>query len=227
MNNSITDIFFDLDDTLWNFQKNSALTFDYIFSQSGYDIQLEQFLEVYKPINEDYWARYRDGKIDKSTLRYGRLQDTFKILDFEITNDQIIQISEDYQLYLSEFNNLFPKAEETLKYLFEKYNLHILTNGFKEVQIRKLNNSGISQYFKTLTTPEDVNVKKPHALIFEKALEKAETQKGNSVMVGDNLEADIFGAEQSGWQAIHFNLSEQVSYNGQTIKSLEELKNTL
>jgi len=147
----ITDIFFDLDHTLWDFDRNSALTFDTIFKKNKINIDLNEFLNQYKTINLQYWKLYRNEKVDKKVLRFGRLNDTFLALNFNVERDIINQLSEDYITYLTDNNYLFDNTIEILDYLSLKYNLHILSNGFEEVQYKKLNRSNIYHYFKTIT----------------------------------------------------------------------------
>ena len=140
-------IFFDLDHTLWDFDKNSALTFEKIFKINSIEINLDSFLEVYVPINFNYWKLYRQNKVDKSNLKFARLNDTFKVLQVNLSASLVHKLSDDYVTHLSSFNHLFPGTKEILEFLSSKYNLHIITNGFKEAQQAKLNQSNIDQYF--------------------------------------------------------------------------------
>jgi len=201
----IKHVFFDLDHTLWDFDKNSALTFDKIFKQHQVELSLDTFLEVYEPVNLQYWKRYRDDEIDKMELRYGRLRDTFDAVNFTIEDRLIEQLSHAYIDHLSSFNHLFEGTMEVLNYLQPKYQLHIITNGFEEAQLRKMNSSAITTYFKTVTNAEIAGVKKPNPIIFEYALNLAKAQPHESIMIGDNYEADVLGALNVGYDAIFFN----------------------
>ena len=198
-------IFFDLDHTLWDFDKNSALTFEKIFKLNDLNIDLSAFLEVYVPINLQYWKLYREEKIDKKSLKFARLNDAFKALDLEVSARIIHKLSDDYITHLSTFNHLFPDTIALLEYLQPKYTLHIITNGFKEVQHGKLNQSNIDHFFQTVTNSEMVGVKKPNPKIFKHALQMAKATAEESLMIGDNLEADIMGALNFGMDAICFN----------------------
>lgn len=222
-------IFFDLDHTLWDFEKNSNLTFKQLFSTHKIELELENFLAVYSPINFDYWKRYREERVCKEDLRYGRLRDTFDALNFVISDKLIHQLSIDYIDVLPNNNFLFDGVFELLDYLQPKYKLHIITNGFKEVQSLKLEKSGIIKYFDEIITSESVGVKKPNPKVFNYALNKARATAANSVMVGDNLEADIKGALNCGITSIHFNLDdenfEQKKYI--SVSSLLEIKQYL
>ncbi|MFD1160837.1 MULTISPECIES: YjjG family noncanonical pyrimidine nucleotidase [Hwangdonia] len=224
----ITDIFFDLDHTLWDFDKNSALTFDKIFKLNNININLNEFLAYYEPINLNYWKLYRDEKIDKASLRFGRLNDAFSAVDFTVENHVIHQLSEDYITHLSSFNHLFENTFEILDYLKHNYTLHIITNGFSEVQQGKMKNSNIIHYFKTVTNSESVGVKKPNPKIFNHALKAANTPVNKALMIGDNYEADILGAINIGMDAILFDTkNEAINEDVKQINNLIHLKNYL
>ncbi|MCM4160460.1 noncanonical pyrimidine nucleotidase, YjjG family [Antarcticibacterium flavum] len=223
--NNIKHIYFDLDHTLWDFDRNSALTFETIFKEEKLDISLPQFLETYVPINNNYWKLYRDNKISKEDLRTGRLNDCFKCMSLDVAPQIINNLSNNYIKYLPTYNHLLEDTLEILDYLKGHYQLHIITNGFEEVQHTKLTNSGISDFFQTVTTSEEAGVKKPDMNIFLKALKKSMALPENSVMVGDNYEADILGAHSVGMKTIFFDYygkKEPVQSAG--IQKLNELK---
>ena len=203
--NKITDIFFDLDHTLWDFDRNSALAFAKIFEINNLAINYNEFLTIYSPINFQQWKWYREERITKAQLRYGRFKKTFDKMGITVTDDVIDKLSDDYIDYLPENNILFDGTIELLDYLAPKYKMHIITNGFQEVQTTKMEKSGLAPYFETMTTSESANVKKPHAKIFKIAMEKAGTIAGKSIMIGDTYEADIVGAINVGMDAICFN----------------------
>lgn len=217
----ITDVFFDLDHTLWDFDKNSDLAFEKIFRINAIEVDLNEFLSHYREINFQYWKLYRDAKIDKDKLRFGRLKDTFLASKIKIDDAIIRQLSIDYITYLTDNNYLFENAIEILDYLSLKYNLHILSNGFEEVQYRKLTKSNIHHYFKTITNGEDIGVKKPHAEIFHYALKMAETDVSRSIMIGDGYEADIEGALNVGMDVIYFDTNK--TNNKTSVKQISEL----
>ena len=200
--NGITDVFFDLDHTLWDFDKNSALTFNRIFKINNIPVNLELFLSYYEPINLKYWKLYRDEKVDKASLRYNRLNEAFEAVGYKLSAEVINKLSVDYITHLSSFNHLLENTFEILDYLYQNYSLHIITNGFEEVQNGKLTKSNIHHYFKTVTNSEMVGVKKPNPKIFNHALQAANVRADQSVMIGDNYEADILGALNTGMTAI-------------------------
>jgi putative hydrolase of the HAD superfamily len=221
-------IFFDLDHTLWDFDKNSAFAFDVIFKKHNLEISVVEFLEYYIPRNHHYWKLYQVNKISHEDLRYYRLKDVFDVLNFEIADEMIHQLSVDYINHLPDNNLLFDGALEVLSYLKEHYHLHIITNGFGEVQGRKLKNSKIDHFFQTITNSEMAGVKKPHPNIFEFALSLAKAKKEESVMIGDSLEADVEGALSYGIDAIYFN-EQNINIQKQIhqVNHLLELKNIL
>ena len=222
----VNNIFFDLDHTLWDFDKNSDLTFFKILKKNNLNIDVSRFLNSYHPINRKYWELYRENKVSKADLRYYRLSDTFKKLNYDINDDLINQLAIDYIENLSDFNHLIPDTLIVLNSLKSNYRMHIITNGFKEVQKRKLEKSKLIQYFDSVTISEDVGVKKPHKLIFDHALTAANANVENSVMIGDNFNADILGALGVGMKAIYYDFhktNEQERENLIIIKNLKEL----
>lgn len=218
----IKHVFFDLDHTLWDFEKNSNLTFEKLFKTHNVELNLQDFLTEYVPINFQYWKLYREEKVSKEDLRYGRLKETFDNLNFSVTDDLIHLLSEEYIHVLPSNNHLFEGTIELLEYLHPKYELHIITNGFEEVQNLKLEKSGIEKYFNSIITSESVGVKKPNPKVFKYALDKANAKADNSIMIGDNLEADIIGAIQCGITSIHFNL-ENLKYADKKYISVSHL----
>jgi putative hydrolase of the HAD superfamily len=225
---NITDIFFDLDHTLWDFDKNSVLAFDKIFKQHYPTINTEKFIEIYAPINQACWKLYQVDEITHVELRYNRLRQSFDAMGFIISDEEIDRIAYDYIAFLPDNNQLFDGAIEVLEYLLPKYRLHIITNGFAEVQGKKITKSGLGNYFKTVTNSEMAGVKKPHRNIFEFALSLANVKKENAIMIGDCIDADVRGAIDFGMQAILFDEKEIHSVEGiKTIRHLLELKKIL
>ncbi|OUR99406.1 noncanonical pyrimidine nucleotidase, YjjG family [Flavobacteriales bacterium 33_180_T64] len=224
----IKHIFFDLDHTLWDFDKNSALTFEKIFEVHNIAVSTSDFLSVYEPINLNYWKLYREEKIDKENLRYKRLKDSFVAVDYHVSDDVINKLSEDYITYLTTFNHLFDGTIEILEHLHTYYHLHIITNGFEEAQQRKMDNANIARYFKTITNSEAAGVKKPNPIIFNHALDLAKAKADESIMIGDNFEADIIGAMDVGLDVILFNYHNyDASDTIKQVKELQDLKRFL
>ena len=225
MSTRIKHVFFDLDHTLWDFDKNSGLTFEKIFKLNAIDVELNSFLKFYEPINLNYWKLYREERVTKPQLRYGRLKDAFDQLELVVEDDMIHHLSEAYIEHLSSFNYLFEGTHELLKYLEGKYELHIITNGFSEAQEKKMITSNIRNYFKTVTNSEMVGVKKPNPKIFNFALEVAKAKANESIMIGDSLEADIEGAHKVGMDTIHFDYNnENSNHNYKKVSHLKAIE---
>lgn len=225
---NIKHIFFDLDHTLWDFETNSNKTFSYIFERNKLQINFDAFIEVYQPINFRYWKLFREDKVNKADLRYGRLREAFDAIGYEVNDEMIHLLSEEYITFLADHNALFDNALDILDYLRPQYKMHIITNGFEEVQIRKLRNSNLSPFFDQVITSEKVGVKKPNPVIFEYALEITGADAHESVMIGDNFEADIIGAMDVGMQAIFCKFNGEIATRQvPTVDNLMELKKFL
>jgi putative hydrolase of the HAD superfamily len=201
-------LFFDLDHTLWDFEKNSKSALKQIFKETGLHEKIESFSSfhgVYKNNNRLLWRQYGSGKLTKEILRTKRFEDTLKY--FNIDDKVLIEDLSSAYLSVSPYQkNLFPNALETLAYLQkEKYQMHIITNGFREVQHIKLREAGLAPFFDIVVCSEDVGVNKPNPLVFNHALDRAGATKIKSVMIGDDYEVDYLGALSAGMKAIFFN----------------------
>ena len=201
----LTDIFFDLDHTLWDFEANSYATFNQILSDHNFSFDTATFMQAYSPINHAFWKLYRENKITTEELRFVRLQKTFEAIKQPQKVAMINVLSNAYINQLSTHTHIFEGTIELLEYLKPKYQLHIITNGFENVQQKKMANAGLAPYFDVVLTAEKAGVKKPHPVIFEQALSMAQTSASKSLMIGDSYEADIKGAIDLGMQAIQFN----------------------
>lgn len=229
----IRHIFFDLDNTLWDHRKNAYLTLQQIFErekiQEKYQLDFEDFHREYFTINEHLWAQIRDGVIDKEYLRKHRFYDSF--LFFGIDDFELAQYFEKHFLdEILAFNHLVDGCNEILDYLKDKgYILHVLSNGFQEVTHRKVKESGIASYFDTITSADELHIRKPHPEIFQWALDKASADKSESLMIGDDWIADVEGAQSFGMKVIFFDVLQDgfQQPNQPTILKLSELKQWL
>jgi putative hydrolase of the HAD superfamily len=229
MKHKITDVFFDLDHTLWDFDKNSKTSYQIIFEKRNIALCLDTFLKVYLPLNRQLWEKYQDDRITKEMLRYDRLKGTFDQLGYEISEELVHQIADDYIFYLSKQQLLIEGAIALLDYLRPHYNLHIITNGFQEVQEFKLANSGLDTYFGVVVNSEMAGVKKPNKIIFHYALDQAQVSAEHTIMIGDSLTADVLGALNVGMDAILFNYHKEteVAEGIKVVHSLLEIKSLL
>lgn len=226
----IKHIFFDLDHTIWDFDRNAQETLmelyeSYKLNELGLS-SAEDFIATYTVNNHQLWAQYHLGKITKQALREERFRKTF--LDLGLQPELIpAKFEDDYVAMGPTKTNLFESAEKVLTYLQNKYHLHIISNGFKEAVLTKMQVSNLNPYFKNVVISEDVGVNKPDKAIFEFALNLARAQKQESIMIGDSLEADVYGAQNFGIKAIFFNPLKAQKPNDveQQIHHLEELLN--
>lgn len=201
-------IFFDLDRTLWDFEKNSHETLleicdKYNLKDLGV-INYPEFIKKYKVINEMLWDLYRVDKITQKDLRRERFQKTlatYNIFDSKLSE----KIGEDYIQICPRKTKLYPFTIDILDYLKTKYQLHIITNGFHKTQHIKLKYSNLTAYFNQIITSEKVGVKKPNPKIFKFALDKAECSPKESVYIGDDLVVDILGCQNCGIDGVFFN----------------------
>lgn len=224
----IKHIFFDLDHTLWDFEINSNIAFRTIFNNYKLNVNTEKFLNYYSIINRKYWKLFREDSITKDELRYRRLKETFDTINIVVPDAIINKLSLDYIRVLPMNNFLVDGTIELLNYLQPKYKLHIITNGFTEVQHRKIKNSNLSEYFYEIITSERAGAKKPDPKIFKYALEIAGATPTESLMIGDNWEADIMGAKNMKLSAIYCNFNrEPVSERIRTVPNLLDLKKYL
>lgn len=229
----IQHIFFDLDNTLWDHRRNAKLALEDLFKREQirekYSLTFEEFHKEYFTINENLWAQIRDEKIDKEYIRKFRFHNTFLFFgidDFELAQRFEINFLDEIVSY----NHLVEGAFELLEYLSQKkYRLHVLSNGFKEVTYRKCELSGIKNYFETITSADEINIRKPQPEIFEYALNKSGTKKAESVIIGDDWTADIEGGLAFGMKAIFFDVfnDNYTAENVKTVKRLSEIHELL
>ncbi len=201
-------IFFDLDHTIWDFDKNAEETLNELYHSYALKSlglhSADDFIEVYTRNNHQLWADYHLGKISKQVLRETRFSKTF--LDLGLASDCIpINFEDDYVRICPTKTNLFPEAHETLEYLSNEYTLHLISNGFREATEMKVSNTDLKKYFSTIVISEIVGFNKPDKAIFQFALDGAGAVVPQSLMIGDSVEADIRGAQDFGMKAIYFN----------------------
>lgn len=203
-------IFLDLDNTLWDFNKNSHETLEELFSvfdlssKGVYDCN--DFIIKYKIENDKLWSLYRKNKITKDRLRYLRFKKTLNLYDID-NHDLVDKISFEYISRCPLKKNLVPGALGLLNYLKEKYSLTMITNGFKEVQYKKIKQNNLFDYFDHIICSEDLGFNKPSVKIFEHALSLNLAKSQECVMIGDSVEADVQGAVNSNIDCIFFNFN--------------------
>ncbi|MCB9262012.1 MAG: noncanonical pyrimidine nucleotidase, YjjG family [Flavobacteriales bacterium] len=208
MTNKYKHIFFDLDHTLWDFETNSRITLEKLFDEhrlNNFGVpDFQTFIEHYEKTNEQLWEQYRKGEIDKTTIRNERFPTVLR--EWNIDSRPLCNLlSEQYLDQSPKQGNLMPNALTALNYLSEKYTIHLITNGFKEVQHTKLLHSGLHNRFDTITTSEEVGFLKPDKRVFHHALRLANAHQNNSIYVGDHIETDVLGGKNAGMDTVFFN----------------------
>lgn len=201
-------IFFDLDHTLWDFRTNARLTLSEMFDhfemkKLGFK-SVDQVVQEYERINEMLWAKYRAGMVDKASLRrerFGLLLNSAGITDETLSK----KLNAHYMRECPQKQHLVDGAEDLLKTLAAGYQLHIISNGFRESQYIKLRNTGILPLFGEIILSEDVGYQKPQPEIFAEAIKRARIGKEAGIYIGDHIETDVKGALNFGMDVVHFN----------------------
>lgn len=219
------NIFFDLDNTLWDFSANARETFNEIFNI--YNLwntlgSVDRFIEAFIFYNDELWEKYRKGQINKEALRIERFRLTLNKLNIR-SKDLPRLISNAYFEMMPQKTILVRHVQEVLEHLITTYRLFILTNGFPEIQLAKIKNSGISSYFDRIITARDAGYKKPDSRIFGYALTTINGKKSESIMIGDDLHVDIEGAMKFGLDQVFFN-RKMISHNLPVTYEINDMK---
>lgn len=201
-------LFFDLDHTLWDFDRNAeatllALYHDYDLKQEGFD-DFNAFYERYSYHNDRMWTRFRNGQMKRSELHWKRMSHTF--LDFKVINMPLVHaLSDRYTQQLPLQTLLTPGAKDMLDYCAGKYRMSLITNGHEAIQQSKLKHAGLAGYFEELYTSERCNSVKPQVEIFNYALQHSKNKCEECLMIGDALHIDVLGAANAGWDQVYYN----------------------
>ena len=205
------NLFIDLDDTIYDFSAASREsfheTYDLLHYERYFD-SFEQYMQIYEPYNLELWRIYGEGKITKAELnrrRYLHPLETVGVNDPQLAET----FCHEALGRIPTKNKLVDGAMELLEYLKPKYRMHILSNGFKELQSHKMRTSGILHYFDSLILSEDIGINKPRRELFEYALQKSGSQVNESIMIGDMFDTDIAGAAGVGMEQIYYNPKEK------------------
>ena len=203
------NLFFDLDDTLWAFSANARDTYEEMYRKYDYDRffdSFEHYYSLYQRRNLELWAEYADGKVTKEELNRQRY-----LYPLEAVGAGDSALAEAYEkdalATIPTKSKLMPHAREVLEYLSAKYNLYILSNGFKELQFHKMRSSDIDKYFRKVVLSDDIGILKPWSEIFHFALLATQSELNDSLMIGDSWENDIAGAAGVGMHQVFYNLS--------------------
>ncbi len=208
------DLFFDLDRTLWDFDRNSREALRMIFDEHARPelnepVGVDAFIAEYERENERCWAEYQAGRMTQAELRPTRFRRTLEALGMEastLREDLSHALGQAYVERSPFLPHLIPGAMEVVETLKSNgHRLFIITNGFEEVQHIKMEHSGLKPHFEQVFTSDALGHKKPAPEAFHASLKAAASRPEDAVMIGDDLAADVVGARQVGMRAVHFN----------------------
>ena len=224
-------IFWDLDHTLWDFTAKSRATLAELYDQEELGSKgipdTDAFIDAYEEVNLGLWSSYEKGQLKKEVLRVLRFHNT--LIQFGISDNETAErMGRDYLELCPRKPLLIPGAFALLQDLAPHYSMHIITNGFEEVQHVKLACSGITEFFDVVVTSEQAGARKPDLRIFDHALHLAKANEQNSLMIGDNPEADMAGARNAGWDHAHYAAeTAQCALSTFRLKHLDDLRQIL
>lgn len=229
MNQQITHLFFDLDHTLWDTDRNAEESLRELFEELHLDEfgipDFTTFHTTYQSHNARLWGLYAEKKVNKSDVRNKRFTDT--LADFNISSSKLVEsLSDEFIHRTPRKTHLIPGAESLLKSLEGKFRMAIITNGFPEAQYVKLECSGLSHYFNEIYISEEIGFIKPDPLLFKHAMHHSNAKHVDAcMMIGDTYETDVYGALCVGMHAVHFNPKDEKPHPEPviTIRALEDL----
>lgn len=220
------NLFFDLDDTLWAFSTNARDTFEEMYLKHRLDAffdSFQHFYSLYQQRNVELWQEYGNGQITKEELNRQRFLYPLEAVG---AGDSVLAktYSDDFFAVIPFKKRLMPHAIEVLEYLSPRYNLYILSNGFRELQFNKMCSGGIDRYFKKVVLSDDIGVMKPWPQIFHFALSATQSELRDSLMIGDSWEADIVGAKGVGMHQAFYNVTNRTEYPFRPTYQIDSLK---
>lgn len=203
------NLFFDLDDTLWAFSQNARDTFEEMYHKYGYDRffhSFDHFYTLYQRRNAELWEDYGRGEVTKEELNRQRF--LYPLEAVGAGNAALAKIfSDDFFSVIPTKSKLMPHAGEVLEWLYGRYNLYILSNGFQELQCRKMRSAGIDRFFRKVVLSDDIGILKPRPEIFNFALSATQSEWHDSLMIGDSWENDVAGARGVGMHQVFYNVT--------------------
>ncbi|MCL3779629.1 noncanonical pyrimidine nucleotidase, YjjG family [Prolixibacteraceae bacterium JC049] len=213
-----TSLFFDLDNTIWDFKRNSEVALELALDECGVLEQLpgfDEFLVEYNIINDQLWKAYRERTLPKAELIRRRFEESIALFLPELSIDGEF-INEAYLKHMSEQTHLIDGAREVLDYFHGKVRMFIITNGFRQVQLEKLEKSDLAKYFERVFISEVIGSPKPNKKIFEMAIKTTNSKKSNSIIIGDSWDADIVGGKNFGIDQVYFSPKNEFYPNSST-----------
>ena len=219
-------LFFDLDNTIWDFHSNSLLSLQDIFKI--YDLEyfckcdFKHFYSIYAKYNDEAWTKFALNMISIHELKLTRFKKTFAELGYIISDEKSMEINDNYLNILPTKAQIFPGVIDVLETLRKNHKMHILSNGFYEVQINKLKLSGLETYFDKIITSESAGVQKPNVAIFDYAFDITGATRETSIYIGDEFNTDIVCAFNAGVDNIWVN-RKHLAISSQIVKPTYEV----
>ena len=229
----IKTVFIDLDDSIWDFSANSKVAMRKVYDKYGLEAQCpyERFMSCYMEHNARLWDLYHHGKITKEFLKSERFRISFEECGITFDDPELpVRFDYDYLETIVTCEKVVEGAHELLQFLKERWDVNVLSNGFKNLQYRKLQSGGLDKYISQLVLSDDIGVTKPDKRFFDYALEVVKGEPSTTLMIGDNYDADILGAHNAGWKTIFLNRKDEcrdMPAADATVGTLLEIKNIL
>lgn len=205
-----SDIFIDFDDTLYDTRGNAIIALSEMFAEmqlSRYFDNPDTFYTAYWKANIELWSQYSKGEIERDELMVERFRRPLSLgRNLNPTREFCLKVSDVFLEFCADKPGTVDGAHELIEHLkAQGYRLHICSNGFHEVQYRKLRACGLLDYFDTIILSEDAGANKPHREFFDYAFRQANARPESTLMIGDNYNTDILGAMDAGMDAMLFN----------------------